>query len=140
MIHAKDKELTEVLNELTKAKGLLAKLGVPGYTETGVLRPDCCSDGAPNAQILQTQTSLEHNPECRILASRFRCKVPDLVDRETHLEDSSGQLWPVTYSNIEGSLAFSQGMARVFTRCKQGGTGRLSTLEIQHQSRAISVP
>ncbi|KAL2559788.1 hypothetical protein Fot_04527 [Forsythia ovata] len=34
MIQAKDKELTEVLNELTKAKGLLAKLGVPGYTET----------------------------------------------------------------------------------------------------------
>ncbi|KAL2508194.1 hypothetical protein Fot_31841 [Forsythia ovata] len=33
MIQAKDKELTEVLNELTKAKGLLAKLGVPGYTE-----------------------------------------------------------------------------------------------------------
>ncbi|KAL2529202.1 hypothetical protein Fot_21803 [Forsythia ovata] len=34
MIHAKDRELTEVLNELTKAKGLLAKLGVTGYTET----------------------------------------------------------------------------------------------------------
>ncbi|KAL2538827.1 hypothetical protein Fot_20218 [Forsythia ovata] len=34
MIQAKDKELTEVLNELTKAKGLLAKLGVPGYAET----------------------------------------------------------------------------------------------------------
>ncbi|KAL2514529.1 hypothetical protein Fot_28500 [Forsythia ovata] len=34
MIQAKDRELTEVLNELTKAKGLLAKLGVPGYTET----------------------------------------------------------------------------------------------------------
>ncbi|KAL2496241.1 hypothetical protein Fot_39998 [Forsythia ovata] len=34
MIHAKDRELTEVLNELTKAKGLLAKLGVPGYTKT----------------------------------------------------------------------------------------------------------
>ncbi|KAL2493544.1 Cytidylyltransferase-like domain-containing protein [Forsythia ovata] len=33
MIHAKDRELTEVLNELAKAKGLLAKLGVPGYTE-----------------------------------------------------------------------------------------------------------
>ncbi|KAL2530378.1 hypothetical protein Fot_22979 [Forsythia ovata] len=34
MIQAKDKELTEVLNELTKAKGLLAKLGDPGYAET----------------------------------------------------------------------------------------------------------
>ncbi|KAL2469095.1 hypothetical protein Fot_50671 [Forsythia ovata] len=34
MIQAKDKELTEVSNELAKAKGLLAKLGVPGYTET----------------------------------------------------------------------------------------------------------
>ncbi|KAL2559474.1 hypothetical protein Fot_04213 [Forsythia ovata] len=34
MIQAKDRELTEVLNELAKAKGLLAKLGVPGYTET----------------------------------------------------------------------------------------------------------
>ncbi|KAL2493595.1 hypothetical protein Fot_37352 [Forsythia ovata] len=31
MIQAKDKELTEVLNELAKAKGLLAKLGAPGY-------------------------------------------------------------------------------------------------------------
>ncbi|KAL2544974.1 protein of unknown function-containing protein [Forsythia ovata] len=34
MKKAKDRELAEVLNELTKAKGLLAKLGVPGYTET----------------------------------------------------------------------------------------------------------
>ncbi|KAL2530958.1 hypothetical protein Fot_23559 [Forsythia ovata] len=34
MIQAKDRELIEVLNELTKAKSLLAKLGVPGYTET----------------------------------------------------------------------------------------------------------
>ncbi|KAL2478881.1 hypothetical protein Fot_47895 [Forsythia ovata] len=34
MIQAKDRELTEVLNELAKAKSLLAKLGVPGYTET----------------------------------------------------------------------------------------------------------
>ncbi|KAL2489789.1 Uncharacterized protein Fot_43081 [Forsythia ovata] len=34
MIQAKDRELTEVPNELAKAKGLLAKLGVPGYTET----------------------------------------------------------------------------------------------------------
>ncbi|KAL2473512.1 hypothetical protein Fot_49248 [Forsythia ovata] len=34
MIQAKDRELTKVLNELAKAKSLLAKLGVPGYTET----------------------------------------------------------------------------------------------------------
>ncbi|KAL2559782.1 hypothetical protein Fot_04521 [Forsythia ovata] len=34
MIQAKGKELNEVLNGLTKAKGLLAKLGVPGYTKT----------------------------------------------------------------------------------------------------------
>ncbi|KAL2550072.1 hypothetical protein Fot_11602 [Forsythia ovata] len=34
MIQAKDKELTEVSNELAKAKGLLEKLGIPGYTET----------------------------------------------------------------------------------------------------------
>ncbi|KAL2502223.1 hypothetical protein Fot_36071 [Forsythia ovata] len=33
MIQAKDKELTEVLSELVKAKGLLAKLGTPGYAE-----------------------------------------------------------------------------------------------------------
>ncbi|KAL2483321.1 hypothetical protein Fot_44765 [Forsythia ovata] len=33
MIQAKDKELTEALSELAKAKGLLAKLGAPGYTE-----------------------------------------------------------------------------------------------------------
>ncbi|KAL2488151.1 hypothetical protein Fot_41443 [Forsythia ovata] len=33
MIYAKDKELTEALNELGKAQGLLAKLGVPGYAE-----------------------------------------------------------------------------------------------------------
>ncbi|KAL2549591.1 Uncharacterized protein Fot_11121 [Forsythia ovata] len=37
MIQAKDRELTEVLNELAKAKGLLAKLGVPGYTETAII-------------------------------------------------------------------------------------------------------
>ncbi|KAL2553798.1 hypothetical protein Fot_07417 [Forsythia ovata] len=34
MIQAKDRELTEILNELAKAKGLLAKLGVSGYTVT----------------------------------------------------------------------------------------------------------
>ncbi|KAL2488842.1 hypothetical protein Fot_42134 [Forsythia ovata] len=33
MIHAKDKELTKALSELAKAKGLLAKLGTPGYAE-----------------------------------------------------------------------------------------------------------
>ncbi|KAL2515389.1 hypothetical protein Fot_29360 [Forsythia ovata] len=33
MLQAKDKELTEALSELAKAKGLLAKLGVPGYAE-----------------------------------------------------------------------------------------------------------
>ncbi|KAL2493817.1 hypothetical protein Fot_37574 [Forsythia ovata] len=33
MIHAKDKELTESLCELAKAKGLLAKLRAPGYAE-----------------------------------------------------------------------------------------------------------
>ncbi|KAL2495743.1 hypothetical protein Fot_39500 [Forsythia ovata] len=33
MIHAKDKKLTEVLSELAKAQGLLAKLGAPGYVE-----------------------------------------------------------------------------------------------------------
>ncbi|KAL2554111.1 hypothetical protein Fot_07730 [Forsythia ovata] len=33
MIYAKDKELTEALNELSKAQGLLAKLGVTGYAE-----------------------------------------------------------------------------------------------------------
>ncbi|KAL2489454.1 hypothetical protein Fot_42746 [Forsythia ovata] len=33
MIQAKDKELTEVLSELAKAKGLLAKLWAPGYAE-----------------------------------------------------------------------------------------------------------
>ncbi|KAL2557667.1 Uncharacterized protein Fot_02406 [Forsythia ovata] len=33
MIQAKDRELIEDLNELAKAKGLLAKLGIPGYTE-----------------------------------------------------------------------------------------------------------
>ncbi|KAL2487581.1 Uncharacterized protein Fot_40873 [Forsythia ovata] len=34
MIQAKDKELTEVLNGLTKAKGLIAKLRAPCYAET----------------------------------------------------------------------------------------------------------
>ncbi|KAL2483223.1 hypothetical protein Fot_44667 [Forsythia ovata] len=33
MIYAKDKELIEVLNELAKAQGILAKLGVPGYAK-----------------------------------------------------------------------------------------------------------
>ncbi|KAL2520058.1 hypothetical protein Fot_23981 [Forsythia ovata] len=33
MIYVKDKELTEALSELAKAKGLLAKLGAPGYAE-----------------------------------------------------------------------------------------------------------
>ncbi|KAL2529338.1 hypothetical protein Fot_21939 [Forsythia ovata] len=33
MIYAKDKELTEALNELAKAQGLLAKLGALGYAE-----------------------------------------------------------------------------------------------------------
>ncbi|KAL2553117.1 hypothetical protein Fot_06736 [Forsythia ovata] len=34
MIHAKDKELTEVLTDLSNAHGLLAKLGVPGYADS----------------------------------------------------------------------------------------------------------
>ncbi|KAL2538479.1 Uncharacterized protein Fot_19870 [Forsythia ovata] len=42
VIYAKDKELTDALNELSKAQGLLAKLGVPGYAEphgpTGTFR------------------------------------------------------------------------------------------------------
>ncbi|KAL2529959.1 hypothetical protein Fot_22560 [Forsythia ovata] len=33
IIYAKDKELTEALNELSKAQGLLAKLEVPSYAE-----------------------------------------------------------------------------------------------------------
>ncbi|KAL2501253.1 hypothetical protein Fot_35101 [Forsythia ovata] len=33
MIHAKDKELTEALIELSKAHDLLVKLGVPGYAD-----------------------------------------------------------------------------------------------------------
>ncbi|KAL2515388.1 hypothetical protein Fot_29359 [Forsythia ovata] len=33
MIQAKDKELTDMLSELAKANGLLAKLGAPGYAE-----------------------------------------------------------------------------------------------------------
>ncbi|KAL2489326.1 Uncharacterized protein Fot_42618 [Forsythia ovata] len=33
MIHAKDKELTEALTELSRAKDLLANLGVPGYAD-----------------------------------------------------------------------------------------------------------
>ncbi|KAL2549817.1 hypothetical protein Fot_11347 [Forsythia ovata] len=33
MVHTKDKELTEALNELSRALDLLAKLGVPGYAD-----------------------------------------------------------------------------------------------------------
>ncbi|KAL2557872.1 uncharacterized protein Fot_02611 [Forsythia ovata] len=33
MVHAKDKELTEALTELSKARGMLAKLGVLGYKD-----------------------------------------------------------------------------------------------------------
>ncbi|KAL2529857.1 hypothetical protein Fot_22458 [Forsythia ovata] len=33
MVHAKDKELIEALAELSKSKGLLASLGVPGYVD-----------------------------------------------------------------------------------------------------------
>ncbi|KAL2538677.1 hypothetical protein Fot_20068 [Forsythia ovata] len=33
MVHVKDKELTEALAELSKAKDLLANLGVPGYVD-----------------------------------------------------------------------------------------------------------
>ncbi|KAL2550128.1 hypothetical protein Fot_11658 [Forsythia ovata] len=33
MVHAKDKELTEALVELSKAKDLLANLGVPNYAD-----------------------------------------------------------------------------------------------------------
>ncbi|KAL2522483.1 hypothetical protein Fot_26406 [Forsythia ovata] len=45
MIQAKDKELAEVLNELAKAKGFLAKLGVPGYAEP--YEPCTCSEEMP---------------------------------------------------------------------------------------------
>ncbi|KAL2489031.1 hypothetical protein Fot_42323 [Forsythia ovata] len=33
MVYSKDKELTEALTELSKAKDLLASLGVPGYVD-----------------------------------------------------------------------------------------------------------
>ncbi|KAL2520411.1 hypothetical protein Fot_24334 [Forsythia ovata] len=33
MVHAKDKQLTDALTELSKAQGLLAKFGVPGYVD-----------------------------------------------------------------------------------------------------------
>ncbi|KAL2493648.1 hypothetical protein Fot_37405 [Forsythia ovata] len=33
MIHAKDKELSEALSELSRAHDLLANLGVPGYAD-----------------------------------------------------------------------------------------------------------
>ncbi|KAL2501296.1 hypothetical protein Fot_35144 [Forsythia ovata] len=37
MVHAKDKELSEALNELSRAQYLLAKLGVPGYANPKVV-------------------------------------------------------------------------------------------------------
>ncbi|KAL2488723.1 hypothetical protein Fot_42015 [Forsythia ovata] len=33
MVHAKDKELTEALAKLSKARDLLASLGIPGYAD-----------------------------------------------------------------------------------------------------------
>ncbi|KAL2489130.1 SPRY domain-containing protein [Forsythia ovata] len=39
MIHAKDKELTEALSELSRAQDLLANLGVPGYADPKTFSP-----------------------------------------------------------------------------------------------------
>ncbi|KAL2550310.1 TCP domain-containing protein [Forsythia ovata] len=48
IIQAKDKELTEVLNDLTKAKGLLAKLEVPANNQnsTATTSSETAGDGA----------------------------------------------------------------------------------------------
>ncbi|KAL2494311.1 Ribonuclease [Forsythia ovata] len=53
MIQAKDKELTEVLNELTKAKGLLAKLGVSEKTAT--LLPICRLEMKSSEELLENK-------------------------------------------------------------------------------------
>ncbi|KAL2515392.1 Uncharacterized protein Fot_29363 [Forsythia ovata] len=76
------------------------------------------ADGVPKrTRMLQTQTSILHNPKHKsgnknikeYLPPDFPRKVPDMIGHETHLEDSSGRLWPVTYSIVDGSLAFHKG-------------------------------
>ncbi|XP_062168374.1 B3 domain-containing protein At4g34400-like [Alnus glutinosa] len=43
------------------------------------------------------------------LPPKFAATVSSLVNQKTFLEDSSGQQWGVTISNLNGSLAFEQG-------------------------------
>ncbi|KAL2493316.1 B3 domain-containing protein [Abeliophyllum distichum] len=43
------------------------------------------------------------------LPPSFARKVRSLIGQQTHLEDSTGRQWPVTISNIDGSLAFQKG-------------------------------
>lgn len=43
------------------------------------------------------------------LPPKFARTVVSLVDKETYLEDSTGQRWRVTLSDVDGSLAFQKG-------------------------------
>ncbi|KAB1217296.1 hypothetical protein CJ030_MR4G021025 [Morella rubra] len=43
------------------------------------------------------------------LPPKFAATVSSLVNQKTFLEDSSGQQWRITISNLDGSLAFEQG-------------------------------
>jgi hypothetical protein len=50
-----------------------------------------------------------HDVAMQYLPPKFVATVSSLENQKTMLEDSSGQQWGVTISNINGSLAFEQG-------------------------------
>jgi hypothetical protein len=51
----------------------------------------------------------KHDVAMQFLPPKFAATVSSLVNQKTFLEDSSGQQWGVTISNLNGSLAFEQG-------------------------------
>ncbi|KAL2469746.1 Uncharacterized protein Adt_37882 [Abeliophyllum distichum] len=64
---------------------------------------EACKECAQNC-LLMHQKQNDPQPSARF----FKVMI-DLIGHETHLEDSSGRLWPVTYSIVDGSLAFHKG-------------------------------
>ncbi|KAL2515599.1 Uncharacterized protein Fot_29570 [Forsythia ovata] len=66
------------------------------------------NDPQPFARFFKVMIGEDYS-KVLYLPPDFARKVPDMIGHETHLEDSSGRLWPVTYSIVDGSLAFHKG-------------------------------
>ncbi|KAL2515443.1 R3H domain-containing protein 4 [Forsythia ovata] len=106
IIHAKDKELTKALSELSKAQGLLSKLGVPSYAYPKDALLGTVEKFVPNSQLLETEElqrtnldldslkeKIKENQEKINLNKQLPYLVGSIVEASIieSLEDSSGE-------------------------------------------------